>query len=98
MNKALRFTVLLVCVLLLAALLSSYAFLAVFAGHHCEDHHCSVCEHAALLSRMLRGALALAVFAGVAGILAGKRADGACRITRRAAGLTPVALRIRLND
>ncbi len=98
MNKALRFTVLLVCVLLLAALLSSYAFLAVFAGHHCEDHHCSVCEHAALLSRMLRGALALAVFAGAAGVLNCRRPDRASYPIGDPAGLTPVALRIRLND
>ena len=98
MSRQCRILALVLCALLVAALFASYVFLGVFAGHHCEDHHCEICLHTALLTRMLRGVLVLVVSAGAAGMLLRGRPDCACRCTGCQAALTPVTLGIRMND
>ena len=94
-----RLWILVTCVLLLAALLSSYAFLGVFAAHHCEDHrHCDICEHAALLTRMLRCMLVLLIPAAAAGVRIAVRPAAVRRTVGHLTGLTPVILKTRLNN
>ena len=98
MRKHIRFFALLLCVLLLASLFSSYIFMGVFAGHLCSHNHCRICEHAALLSRVLLGVLLLCAAAFASRNLLRKHLRSVLAGLASLFDLTPVACKVRLNN
>ena len=93
-----KLVVLVLCGLLLATLLSSYAFMGIAANHGCEHVHCDICEHIAMLKLFLRGVLVLSALAFLFWV-ANQRLS---RVFRSEAvvpfSLTPVACKVRLNN
>ncbi len=93
-----RLFALVLCGLLLAALLSSYAFMGITANHRCEHAHCEICEQIAMLKLSLRGVLILSALA-FAFWVADRNLSRAFRSEAVVPfSLTPVACKVRLNN
>lgn len=98
MNRNRRRLALLVCVGFAAFLLTAFAFIALEAGHDCAGEGCEICTQIAGMQALLsHSALLWMVFAGTF-VLFRAGTFRFIRLSCPSVSLSPVSLKVRMND
>ncbi len=98
MNRSRKRLALLVCIGFAAFLLAAFAFIALEAGHDCSGEDCDICAQIAGIRALLsHSALLWMVFAGTFALFR-TGAFRFIRLSRPSVSLSPVSLKVRMND